>query len=173
MTLNPLSLVQQIAGVAALAILAALGIWIVILKGEVRHYRKAYDNEHAAFTTTVAGYRAAAAQAVQADAANRARVEAEQRAINERTVNDYEARIAAVRQRYADLLRGASHPANPGSPSSPSVPGSGTTPGGTAGPAPQDRLPESDALICTEQAIQLDALQAWVRGQARVDPENR
>jgi hypothetical protein len=36
--------------------------------------------------------------------------------------------------------------------------------------AGHDRLPYADALTATEQAIQLDALIAWVKAQAEVDP---
>jgi hypothetical protein len=36
--------------------------------------------------------------------------------------------------------------------------------------AGEDRLPASDALTATEQAIQLDELIAWVKRQAAVDP---
>jgi hypothetical protein len=42
---------------------------------------------------------------------------------------------------------------------------------GSADEAPgKDRLPQSDALIATEQAIQLDELIRWVEAQAKVDP---
>ena len=48
----------------------------------------------------------------------------------------------------------------------PAVP---TPPGGTAEGADQGRLSDADALIATEQAIQLDELIKWVRQQAEVD----
>ena len=43
-------------------------------------------------------------------------------------------------------------------------------PGGPARAAGQDGLSGSDALVATEQAIQLDELIKWVRRQAEVDP---
>ena len=36
--------------------------------------------------------------------------------------------------------------------------------------AGEDRLPSADALVATEQAIQLDELIRWVTRQAQVDP---
>jgi len=40
----------------------------------------------------------------------------------------------------------------------------------TAQAAGQDRLPPANALLATEQAIQLDELIKWVQAQASVDP---
>jgi hypothetical protein len=49
----------------------------------------------------------------------------------------------------------------------PGLPGSAAR----AAQAPgEDRLPAEDALIATEQAIQLDELIRWVRQQSAVDP---
>ena len=62
------------------------------------------SGEQAAFAGTVANYRAAAETARAADQANVTRVAAEQRAINERTADDFEARLAAARA-AADRLR--------------------------------------------------------------------
>ena len=42
-------------------------------------------------------------------------------------------------------------------------------PGGAAEAAGEDRLPDPDRLIATEQAIQLDELIKWVKSQAAVD----
>jgi hypothetical protein len=49
------------------------------------------------------------------------------------------------------------------------VPGLSAPAGGSAQSAEQDRLPASDALTATEQAIQLDELIKWVKAQAKVD----
>jgi hypothetical protein len=46
-------------------------------------------------------------------------------------------------------------------------------PGGIAEIPGQDRLPHSDALTATEQAIQLDELIAWVKRQAAVDVDGK
>jgi hypothetical protein len=79
-------------GIAGIAVALALGILLLIQKGETRHWKKQsagfeqlYHQEQAAFAGTVANYRAAAEQARIADAANAARVAAAQRTINERS----------------------------------------------------------------------------------------
>ena len=101
----------NIQGIAGLAASAALAILLIVAKGDARHWRKQsaqfeqlYQGEQAAFAGTVANYRAAAATARAADQANITRVAAEQRAINERTADDFEARLAAARA-AADRLR--------------------------------------------------------------------
>jgi hypothetical protein len=45
--------------------------------------------------------------------------------------------------------------------------------GGAAQDAGHDRLPHSDALTATEQAIQLDELINWVKAQANIDPNGK
>jgi hypothetical protein len=124
----------------------------------------------AAFDQTVAGYRAAAAQARAADAANAARVKAEQAAINQRTANEFETRIAAARADAQRLRHYPSAAADSGDGGSAPVPSLPASTGGAAQSAGQDRLSDTDKLIATEQAIQLDELIKWVRAQAAVDP---
>jgi len=168
----------NLQGIAGLAVAVALGILLLVQKGETRHWRKEsgrfeqlYGQQQAALATTVANYRAAAAQAEAADKANAGRVAAEQRAISERTSNDFEARLAAARL-SAQRLRGqgAAAAADPGGGAAAPVPGLSAASGRPAQAAGQDRLPRSDALTATEQAIQLDELIKWVRAQAAVDP---
>ena len=164
--------VQGWAGIAAgLALLALL----VVQKGETRHWRKLsgqyeqlYRAEAAAHAGTVANYRAAAEAARAAYKAAAQRVAAEQRAINERTADDYEARLAAARAAADRLRREGAAAADPGARGNAPVPGLPAAPAGPAQAAGQDRL--SDALIATEQAIQLDELIRWIRAQASVDP---
>src|SRR5438270_424751 len=91
-------------GIAGIALSLALGVLLAIQKGETHHWKKAsagfeqlYRQDQTAFATTVANYRSAADQARAADRANLTRVAAEQKTINERTANDYEARLAAAR----------------------------------------------------------------------------
>src|SRR4029079_2082032 len=168
-------------GAAGLAASLCLAILLVIQKGETRHWKKQsagfeqlYRGEHAAFVGTVANYRAAAETARAADRANAERVLGEQRAINERTSNDFEARLAAARlsaQRLREQAAGA--PADPGARGSAPVPGMAAAPGGAAQAAGEDRLPASDVLTATEQAIQLDELIAWVKAQAAVQPDSK
>ncbi len=164
--------VQGWAGIAAgLALLALL----LVEKVETRHWRKLsvqyeelYRAEAAAHAGTIANYRAAAEAARAADRAAAERVATEQRAINERTTHDYETRLAAARAAADRLRREGSAAADPGARGNAPVPGLPAPTRGPAQAAGQDRLP--DALLATEQAIQLDELIRWVRAQATVDP---
>jgi hypothetical protein len=128
-----------------------------------------YHSEQAAHRQTVINYQNAAATARKADAANTARVKAEQTAINERTKSDYEARIAAARARADSLRPHAGPAANPGSPRTEDVPGAPGSSSGTPGATPKDGLSGDDRLIATEQAIQLDELIKWVNRNLVVD----
>jgi hypothetical protein len=165
-------------GIAGLAASLCLAILLVIQKGETRHWKKQsasfdqlYRAEQAALAGTVANYRAAAEQARAADQANLAQVTAQQRAINERTSNDFEARLAVARS-VAQRMRGQSSvaAADPGAGGGAPVPDVPAAPGGAAETAGEDRLPASDRLIATEQAIQLDELIKWIKAQAAVRP---
>ena len=167
----------NLQGIAGIAVGLALGILLLIQKGETRHWKKEsagfeqlYRSEQSAFATTVANYRAAAATARAADQANAARVAAERLAINQRTADEYEARLAVPRaaaQRVRIDPQAAADPSAGRSASMPRLPAAAS---GTAATAGEDRLPASDALTATEQAIQLDELIKWVRSQASVDP---
>jgi len=161
-------------GIAGIAATVALGLLLVIQKVETGHWKKQsvsfeqlYRQDQAALATTVTNYRAAAAEAAASDQANLRRVTAEQAAITERTMNDFEARLAAAR---TDAQRLRDRPqANPSAGGNASMP---RLPAATAGPAEspvQDRLSQLDALTATEQAIQLDELIKWIRAQAKVD----
>ena len=168
-------------GIAGLAISIALAVLLVIQKGETRHWKKQsaqfeqrFVAEQSAMATTVANYRAAADAARADDRANRARVEGAQRSISERTQDEYQARLAdarALAQRLRDET--ASAPADPGAGRGSPMPGLSAAAGGTAQAAGHDRLPGADALLATEQAIQLDELIKWVVKQHAVDPNGR
>ena len=167
--------------VVGLALSLALGVLLVIQKGETRHWEKQaarleqlYANEQTALARTVANYRAAAEAARVADHANAARVAAAQHAINERTASDYQARLAAahaIARRLRVETAGAA--ADPGSRGAAPVPGLPAAVVGPAQAAGEDGLPDADALVATEQAIQLDELIKWVRAQAAVYPSTR
>ena len=167
----------NIQGIAGIAVGLALSILLTVQRIETTHWKKQstsfeqlYRQEQSAFATTAADARAAAAQARAADLANANRVAAEQAAINERTKNDLEARLAAARNTAQRLQLNAQAAADPGVRRDAPVPGFSAAPG-SAAPAPgQDRLSPTDSLTATEQAIQLDELIKWVRQQAAVDP---
>ena len=167
----------NVQGIAGVAVGLALGILLLVQKGESRHWKKSsgqfeqlYHEQQSALATTVADYRAAAETARASDHANAERVAAEQRAINERTSNDFESRLSAARA-LAQRLRGqnANAAGDPRSGGNPPVPGLPASLGGPAQAAGQDRLPDPDRLIATEQAIQLDELIKWVKAQGQVD----
>ena len=168
--LNP----QGIAGLAASICLALL---LLLQKAETHHWKKQsaqfeqlYHAGQAAFAQTIAGYRAAADAARTADRAAADRVRAEQAAINERTANDYETRLAAVRARADELRRDAQASADSGGRGTASVPALSPAASGSHEAAIESRLSGPDALIATEQAIQLDELIKWNRRQHSVDP---
>ena len=157
----------------ALGIIGALVLstLLVIQKGETRHWHKQSDNyerlyhdDQAAFAKTVADYRAAAEKARADDKANAERVLAEQAANTKQRDQSYEARIADARARAERLQQQLTAATHPGSPGAAGVSGGNGSAGGPHGPASEAGLPPSDALIATEQAIQLDELQRWVKG---------
>ena len=158
------------------ALAAAALLWLVQSRDHwrdtARSNQQLYLQEQAAHAATVANYRAAAEQARLEDAANLARVRADQAAISERTANDFESRIASARAAARRLReQAAATAADPGNGGSAPVPGIPIATGGVAQTAGEDGLPQSDRLLATEQAIQLDELIKWVRQQhaVRVD----
>jgi hypothetical protein len=135
--------------------------------------------------TTVGNLKAASQQAQVAQAANLTRVKADQAAITERTVDDYQARLAALRARAAALagrLQGSAVAGNPGLSGTTNLPRAGTAASGTAGEAPDHGLPAArsgdglacnpmnlrERLVASEQASQLDTLIDWAIGQSTV-----
>ena len=165
-------------GIAGLVIASALALLLLVQKGETRHWRRQsnqYEQLHrageAALAGTVANYRAAADRARAADRAAAARVAAQHATINQRTADDYQARLAAARARADQLRRHAqAAAADSGARRGAPVPGLAAAPGKLAQAPSENRLPEPDRLIATEQAIQLDELIKWVRRQHQVAP---
>ena len=167
-------------GIAGIVLGVALGLLLVVQKAETGHWKKQsgqleqlYRDSERVLATTVADTRAAATAARAADEANITRVAAEQRAINERTKDDFETRLAAARARAAALAErvrvDASAAADPRAGATAPMPGLPASTRSAAQAAGENRLPRSDRLIATEQAIQLDELIKWLRRQAKVD----
>lgn len=166
-------------GIAGIAVSLALAVLLVIQKSETRHWKEQsarfeqrYQQDQAAFATTVANYRTAADQARAADRMNAERVTAEQRSINERTSHDFETRLADARVAAERLRLTAQTAANSGARGGASVPGLPAAAGSAAQAAGQDQLSPADALTATEQAIQLDELIRWVKQQRGIDPNS-
>jgi hypothetical protein len=127
------------------------------------------SQEAAAHAATVARVRQASAEAKAADAANVIRVERNQSAVSQETDRDYQAQLAAVRRRYDALrVRAGTAEADPGGGGGAAMPGVPGAAGSLDAAAAQEGLPSHDALIATEQALQLEALQHWVSGQAAI-----
>ena len=163
-------------GMAGIAVAFTLLVMLTVQKLETVHWKKQsesfehlYQQEQAAFAITVAHARAAAEQARALDQANATRVATEQAAINERTEHDFEARLAAARSAAQRLQLDPHAATNPGAGRSSPVSGLSAAAGSAAQVSRENGLPAEDALIATEQAIQLDELIKWVRGQAAVD----
>lgn len=174
----------NIQGVAGIAVGLCLAMFLVLQKGETRHWRTQsdgfellYRGEQAAHLQTVANYRAAADAARAADRAHIDQVAAGDRALNQRISDDFQARLAAARLAAARVsaqrLRGAvaTSAANPGARRTAVVPAPVAAPGGAAGAPAQDGFPGADRLIATEQAIQLDELIDWVEQQRKAPPD--
>ncbi len=166
-------------GIAGLGVSICLALLLIVQKIETRHWKKQSGQfeqldraDQAAFAQTVANYRAATDAARAADRSAADRIRGEQAAINERTANDYEIRIASARSRAGELRGKPETAADPGNGRTASVPGLSPSVAGPASAAPQAGLPAGDALVATEQAIQLDELIKWVRQQSSIDPNH-
>lgn len=153
---------KAIAAIGAGLIILGLLVYGVVVTNQRDTARAQVIAEQKAHQTTVANYRAAAAEAARRDAENKARVEAEQRAANERISHDYETRIAAVREQYDRLLRERARAGAGGSGSAP-VPPRGATPARPDAAAGDNGLSLRERLVATETAIRLEELQRWVR----------
>lgn len=162
-------------GVAGLVVALVLAILCFREWSEARHWHKQsdrfeqlYNGEKTAFAKTVADYRSAAARQKADEDAKNAHTVQQQQAANQETDNEYQARLAAARAEYERLPRSSS--SHSGSVAGASVPGVSAPTRGPDEAAGKDGLPSSDALIATEQAIQLDELEKWIERQHVIDP---
>ena len=175
----PLPLPSRMALRLLLGIACALAVAVLVhdrnrWKAKTRHYAEALASERGIHAAIIANVRAAADQARAADQANAARVEARQGAINQRSDHDFEKRLADARA-VAGRLRseGAASRADRGGGRAAPLPGLSAAAGGAAQVPGEDRLPDAERLIATEQAIQLDELIKWVRAQEAVERDGR
>lgn len=159
------------------ATIALLSIMLFIRTGQrdvARAQTRAAIAEMHAFADRVS---AATAQVQQTYAANALRVEREQTQINEEVSDAYQSRIADLNRRVAALrLRAGTAAADPGGTGTGGYAGLPDAAGGAHATAPEAGLPASglaleDAIIATEQAIQLDELQNWLRRQQAINRE--
>ncbi|API59646.1 hypothetical protein BSL82_10210 [Tardibacter chloracetimidivorans] len=143
-----------------------IGVGLLVAALGVQTYRlhdmtAKRDAAVAAKKLQIAAYREAAVRVTLRHQEAARQTEQEQQRISTDASTDYQQRLAAVRLRAkaaADTRSaGAAH-----------LPGVPDATGGPDGAACQAGLSPADALTATEQAIQLDALQKWVRKQQAV-----
>lgn len=156
--------------------------WVTIpsLRADLAASEKLVEATQLAHLGTITNFIDASVKA-QADAkANAARVTAEQERITDATLATYRADLAALRHRF-DLLRDAgrlrprdSAGGDPRRAGAAGLPGASQAPGRAAAATGEDRLPApgglslEEALIASEQALQLNALIDWVEAQSAV-----
>ena len=129
------------------------------------HLRDGIKAERAAHAQTVANFRKAQDEAEARQKANLARVAKAQEDITDETVTDYRARLADLHARY-DRLRTQGNRSASGNDRLPAVPDTASRVDEASG---ENGLPAPDALIASEQAIQLNALISWVEAQSKVE----
>lgn len=103
------------------------------------------------------------AQAKADDLAHARTTETNQNRAGQETSNEYQAALARVRADYAERLRRVERQAsgNQRGGGGTNLPGTASNPSGPNATASEERLPVPDALVATEQAIQLDAIQRF------------
>ena len=145
---------------------------VASIRIDLEAVRRDRDQERANHQATKDNYRKAQQTAQQLERARLARSSAQQREINDDERSNYNGRIAAARA-AAQRLRGQTGSARGGAAGAGrnlAVPPVSDAARGADELAGDRRLPADEALIATEQAIRLDALQSWVRRQHGVDP---
>ena len=114
--------------------------------------------------------RSRTAQAKAEDQAHAARVERDQDHVSKEVSNDYQIQLGDLRRRYDALrLHAAAPAADPDGGGAKAMPQIPVAARGADDATGEDRLPGADALIASEQALRLQALQDWVRGQEAVE----
>lgn len=158
--------------------LALLALRCLSLSADLRTARSDVLAERNAHSASGANWRAATATARLLDMQNKQLTEELQAAETRRISDDYEARLSDARARAAAIgLRDQGTAADPGVGGKPAVSGVPDPARGADAAACEDRLPAAlstpDALIATEQAIQLDELINWVAAMAAVSANQK
>ncbi len=170
----------------AVTLLAALYIFsnffhLPRLQADLAHARALHEAEQLAHLGTIANFIDASNEAQRQAEANAARVKAEQETITNATLANHRADLAALRARFDRLRARAAATADPRRPDAAGLPVAGDAAARADEAADQDRLPAAgglsldDALIASEQALQLNALIDWLEAQSavRFNPEPR
>jgi hypothetical protein len=161
---------QGVIGALLLAI-AALWIGKAVVERQNGRLKAALAEANQMIEQERAEVRAKTALARALDAERAARVERDQAQISKEVQSDYQAKLDDLRRRH-DALRmrqSGQAAADRGGGGTAPMPGLSGAAGGADGAADEDRLPGEDALIASEQALRLQALQDWVKGQQAVE----
>lgn len=149
-------------------------IRVPALEREIDRTRADLAAEQAAHLGTVNAFLAASAQAQKDAEANAQRVAREQEVITDAVTSEYRADLAALRARFDRLRATSAAAANPGRADPAGLPRLSDAAGRTDAPAGQAGFPAAgqlslpDALIASEQALQLQALIDWVNAQSAI-----
>lgn len=146
----------------------ALLIALLLTRASLASARHDRDIAKDALALTAANYAAAANARKASDLLNVERVNTEAAAISKETVDAYNQRIAALRADFAERVRIATQ-ANSGSAGRTDLPAVPVAAERADATSCQAVLPARDALVASEQAEQLIALQAWVRKTVTID----
>lgn len=140
-----------------------------IVRIDLRAARARTEAEMAKHAATKKAYRDAQAEAELLEQQRLARVSQQQKEITDAIVEDYELRLADARARAERLRRQAGWRGGAlGSTARNELSGAGGSSGGADEAAGGARLSIDQRLIATEQALQLDELQSWLRRQLSV-----
>jgi hypothetical protein len=162
----------------ALAIVVPALLWSQLvtvpgLRADLAETEASLAAEQAAHLGTVNAFLAASKQAQKEAEANAQRVAREQETITDAITSDYRSDLAALRARF-DRLRAGTARTDPGRADAAGLSGLPDPAGRADAPTGEDRLPATgglaldDALIASEQALQLQALIDWVNAQSAV-----
>ena len=151
--------ILSILNAAKLYIGGGLIVAIVILFLLWRGAEAEADREQAAHQTTIANYRQAQAEATAKHERRAREIETRATEETENVTSQYQADLDALRARYRGLLNDTASGSQASGSDLPRVPDAAVDPDDAA----NLRLPER--LIAAEYALQLEALQEWVRRQ--------
>lgn len=160
--------------IAAVVPILVLALTLHIRTGQRDDARQERDLIAAQAVAFAADVRATAERVRSTYAQNALRVEREQTQVTEEVSDEFQARIADLHRRVAALrLRTSPGGADPGGAAGDRHPGFPDAAGGTDAAAAQAGLPApglslQDAIVATEQAIQLDELIRWLTRQMAI-----
>lgn len=150
---------------AGAAIILAVGAYFYV---DNRGYTRAADTYQARIDKLQSDIAIKTAEAEASDLRHARETEAARAKISSEVSHDYQTRLTALRARYDRLRASTEGVARCGVFAG--VPGLPDTPGRLNEPSPGAGLPCPAALIATEQAIQLEALQNYLIEQQKVAP---